>query len=470
MEHAVATEVCEHYRAFSGIRQRNRRKSGMATMKANELERRARAVIPGGVNSNFRKDETYHPTFIDHGRGARVVDVDGNEYIDFSLSYGPSILGHSNEHLRAAIRETADRLYSPVSSELEILAAEKLVENLPSVELVRFACSGTDATYNVLRAARAFTGRNRVVRFAGHYHGGTDEILGGIVVDPDDPTPVAGERSDDLFSIVTNTAGRARHAFDDTYIVEWNDLSALEHLFARFGEDIAAVIMEPVMVNMHGCTPVPGYLEGVRELCDRYSVVLIFDEVLTGFRVGLGGAQAHYGVMPDLCTFAKALGGGFPVSAFGGRRDIMDGFTTTEVVGGGTYNGHPLAMASVVATIEELERDGGAAFEVIDRLGTRLKEGIDEAARRHGVPLLLQGFPGAWAFTVTDRAEIRNLREGLGDGLFEAGELQAHLKAHGILTTLRFCTSAAHTDDDVDEALERIDAALADYAAARNDT
>ncbi len=442
----------------------------MAAEIASGLERRARAVVPGGVNSNFRKDEHYQPVFVDRAEGARVVDVDGREYIDYSLSYGPSILGHSNERLRRAIVETAGRLYSPVSTALEVEAAEKLAAHVPSVELVRFACSGTDATYNVLRAARWFTGRDRVVRFAGHYHGGTDEILGGIVPDPDDPTPVAGERDDDLFSVVTNTAGRARHAFDDTYLVEWNDIDALTRLFERSGDDIAAVIMEPVMVNMFGCVPEPGYLEGVRSLCDRYGVVLIFDEVLTGFRMGLGGAQAHFGVTPDLCTFAKALGGGFPVSAFGGRRDIMDGFTTTEVVGGGTYNGHPLAMASVVATVEELERDDGAAFRTIERLGTALKEGIDEAARRHGVPLLLQGFPGAWTFTMTDRDVIRNQSEGRGDGLVEAGELQAHMKKHGILTTLRFCTSAAHTDRDVEEALERIDAAIADYAAARGTT
>ena len=439
----------------------------MATKMTSELASRARAVIPGGVNSNFRKDEYYTPVFVDHGEGARIFDVDGNEYIDFSLSYGPSVLGHSNPRLRRAIVETAERLYSPVSTDLEVKAAEKLVEHLPSVELVRFACSGTDATYNVLRVARWYTGRNRVVRFCGHYHGGTDEILGGVVADPDDPTPVAGERADDLFSLVTNTGGRARHAFADTYLVEWNDLDVLRRLFERSGDQIAAVIMEPVMVNLYGCTPLPGYLEGVRELCDRYGTVLIFDEVLTGFRIGLSGAQGHFGVMPDLCTFAKALGGGFPVSAFGGRTEIMDGFTTTEVVGGGTYNGHPLAMASVIATIEELERDGAAAFEVIDRLGTDLKEGIEQIARRHGVPLLLQGFPGAWTFTVTDQPVIRNHREGLGDGLFEAGELQGHLKAHGILTTLRFCTSAAHTDRDIAEALERIDAAVAEYAAGR---
>ncbi len=438
--------------------------------RGTELEQRARAVIPGGVNSNFRKDEDHHPIYVARAEGARIWDVDGIEYIDYSLSYGPSILGHSNPHLRDALVDAARWLYSPLATELESAAAEKLIEHVPSLELVRFACSGTDATYNVLRAARAFTRRGRVVRFAGHYHGGHDEILGGVVDDPSAPTPRPGNRADDLFSILTDTAGRGRHALDDTYLVEWNDLVALEALFDRFGGDIAAVIMEPVMVNVFGCLPEPGYLDGVRELCDRFGVVLIFDEVLTGFRLGLGGAQGHYGVVPDLTTFAKALGGGFPVSAFGGRRDIMDGFTTTEVVGGGTYNGHPIAMAAVVATIEELERDGGAAMARIDRLGRRLKDGVDAAARRHGVPLLLQGFPGSWTFTVTDRPVIRNHAEGLGPGLAEAAALQAHLKAHGVITTLRFCTSAAHTDEDVDEALERIDAALRDYAAERRST
>jgi glutamate-1-semialdehyde 2,1-aminomutase len=436
------------------------------TPKSDQIGETARETIPASLMSNFRRYEDFHPIYMAHGKGARLYDVDGNEYIDYSLSYGPAILGHSNEHLRQAIIDQAQRLYTSEVSELQVEAARKVSSHLVSAELVRFACSGTDATYNALRAARAYTERNMIVRFNGHYHGGLDQFMGGIVTTPENPIPIAGELEEDIYSQMANTAGRAAHAFSDSYMIEWNDLAALERLFSAHGSDIAAVIMEPVMVNCSGCVPEPGYLESVRELCTRNKTVLIFDEVLTGFRIGLGGAQGHFGVVPDMTTLGKALGGGFPVSAFCGKREIMETIASTEVVAGGTYNGHPLAMAAVTANIEELEKDDGAVYRRIEEMGLMLKEGLDAITRKYEQNLLLQGFPGSWTFTSSAKEKIINHRESLGPGIALAGIFAALLKQRGVLTSFRFCTSAAHTERDVEDALERADDAMKELAKA----
>jgi glutamate-1-semialdehyde 2,1-aminomutase len=435
----------------------------MSHPNRDQISQDARKVIPGGMMSNFRKEEIFVPVYVSHGKGARLYDVEGNEFIDFSLSSGPAILGHDNPHVREALITTAQRLYTGEATELQVRAAQKIVQHLPGVEQVRFCCSGSEADQMALRVARAFTGRDKFVRFNGHYNGGADNIMGGIVVDPENPTPVASEREEDLFSVMCNTAGRARDAFGECFLIEWNDLPSLERLFQRFADDIAAVIMEPVMTNISGCVPEPGYLEGVRELCTLHDVLLIFDEVITGFRMGLSGAQGHYGVIPDLTVLAKAMGAGFPVSAFGGKREILDVLTSTDCVVGGTYNGHPMAMAAVIATIEELERDDGAAFRNIEKHGRMLKEGIDSLSARLGQNLLLQGYPAAWSFTFSDKKPLINHRDSLGaggGGLAKAAEFGALLKKRRVLTSFRFCTSAAHREEDVLEALDRVDDAL----------
>jgi glutamate-1-semialdehyde 2,1-aminomutase len=430
------------------------------TPKSDLIGQEARKVIPGGVMSNFRKSEDYHPVYMTHGEGARLYDVDGNEYIDYNLSMGPAILGHSNDHLLKAIQNQATRLHTSEVNDLELKAAQKVAAHIPSAELVRFTCSGTEANYNALRAARAFTRKNMIVRFNGHYHGGLDQIMGGLMTNAGNPVPVPGENEDDFYSQMADTAGRAKHAFQDCFMVEWNDLKVLENLFASSGKDIAAVIMEPTMVNLSGCLPEPGYLEGVRELCDQNGTVLIFDEVLTGFRIGLNGAQGYFGVTPDMTTLGKALGGGFPVSAFCGKKKIMDLITRTEVVAGGTYNGHPMAMAAVIATIEELERDNGAVYRHISSLGNQLKEGLDEISSRYEQELLLQGFPGAWTLLFTPHKKIINHQGSIGAGLMKSVQFGGLLKQLGVITSFRFCTSAAHTQKDVDETLERADEAM----------
>jgi len=425
--------------------------------KSRQIEEQARKVVPGGVMSNFKKEEDYHPVYMTHGQGARIFDADGNEYIDHSLSFGPAILGHNNEHLMKALEKQVRSLYSSETTELGCNAAQKISQHVPSAQMVRFANSGTEANYNALRVARGYTGKNMVVRFKGHYHGGLDTILGGIVIDSKNPVPIASELEEDFWSQVVNTAGRAEHSLNDCFMVEWNDLPVLENLFAQHGDDIAAVIMEPVMVNLAGCRPEPGYLKGVRELCTCHNIVLIFDEVLTGFRMGLSGAQGYFGIIPDMTTFAKALGGGIPVSAFCGKKEIMDVITKTQVVAGGTYNGHPLAMAAVIATIEELEKNNGAAFRHINKMGSMLKDGLDQIAKDRNLNLLLQGFPGAWTFIFTNQKKIINHKEALEVDMEKALVFASLLKQKGVVTAYRICTSVAHKEKDIQETLNRAD-------------
>jgi len=241
------------------------------TPKSDEMADQGRKVIPGAMMSNFRRAVDYHPIYISHGEGARLYDLDGNEYIDYSLSYGPAILGHSNGHIRKALKGEVDRLYTPNANDLEVKAAQKVSQHISSADLVRFACSGTEANRGAIRVARAFTGRDKYVRFNGHYHGGLDHIMGGIVPDPDYPVPVEGEREDDFYSTFAMTEGRYEDSFKQVFMIEYNDLPALERLFEKYGNEIAAVIIEPTMVNNYGCTPEPGYLDGLRELCTKFT-------------------------------------------------------------------------------------------------------------------------------------------------------------------------------------------------------
>jgi glutamate-1-semialdehyde 2,1-aminomutase len=425
------------------------------TPRSDQMADLGRKAIPAASMSNWRRGVDYHPIYMSQGKGARLLDLDGNEYIDYSLSYGPAVLGHSNRGVQEALKRQVDRLYTSNVNDLEVSAAMKIKDHILCADLVRFACTGTEANRGALRVARAYTGKDKYVRFNGHYHGGIDHMMGGVVPDPENPVPVEGEREDDPYSQHANTRGRYRGAFNQCYMLEWNEPEALERLLTKDGENIAAVLMEPTMVNNFGCVPEPGYLETVRQLCTDFGVVLIFDEVLTGFRIGLKGAQGHFGVIPDLTTLAKALGGGFPVSSTCGKREIMDTLTRAEAIQGGTYNGHPLAMAAVVAAVEEYERDDGGIFDHIEEMGQLLKDGLDQIAREHEQPLLLQGFPGAWTFTFNPKKKIINHSDGLDSDFAKRSRFGELLKQRGVLTTNRFCTSGAHTRKDVEDTLDR---------------
>jgi glutamate-1-semialdehyde 2,1-aminomutase len=330
--------------------------------------------MPGGVNSPVRAYGSVggDPRFIRSASGARVVDVDGNEFIDFVGSWGPMILGHAHPEVVEAVADALTRGTSyGAPTEGEVVLAEIVVDLVPSVEMVRLVSSGTEATMSAIRLARAATGRDRIVKFRGGYHGHADAFL----VEAGSGAATLGQPS---------SPGVPQGTAKDTLVAEYNDLEGVAALFAEQGDHIAAVIVEPVGGNMGCVPPVDGFLEGLRRCCDDAGALLIFDEVMTGFRVSRGGAQERYGVRPDLTTLGKVIGGGLPVGAYGGRRDLMEQIAPSgPVYQAGTLSGNPLAVAAGVATLRHLQ-EHPEVYDRLEALGRRLDERMESIVARHG--------------------------------------------------------------------------------------
>ncbi len=337
----------------------------------------AAKYLAGGVSSNFRLGISPTPLVIERGDGAYLIDADGNRLVDYYLGMGPMILGHTPADVIAAVKAQLDRgiLYAGQSG-IEAEAARLFCEMIPCAERMRFCSSGSEAVQLALRISRAATGRRVALKFEGHYHGWFDNILWSTTPPYDATGPVAGSR------------GQLLETGADIAVLPWNDLEALRTRLEQ--RDVAMVIMESVMCNQGAIFPAPGYLEGVREICTATGTILVFDEVVTGFRVGPGGAQTIFGVTPDLATFAKAIANGFPVAAIGGRADLMDQLAH-GVMHGGTYNGQPVTMAAVTATLNRLRQP--ETFATLNARGTRLMEGMREAFAQAGVPAVIAGFP-----------------------------------------------------------------------------
>jgi glutamate-1-semialdehyde 2,1-aminomutase len=351
----------------------------MPDSRSNQLFQRARKVIPGGVNSPVRafKAVGRNPLFIDRAAGSVLVDADGNRYIDYVGSWGPMIVGHGHPKVTEAIRDAAGRGTSfgaPTASEIEL--AEMVCDAFPNIESVRMVSSGTEATMSAIRLARGYTGRDKILKFEGCYHGHADSLL------VDAGSGVA------TFGIPASPgvpADFARH----TLTAPYNDLAAVRALADEHKADLAAIILEPIAGNMGCIPPQPGFLEGLRDLCDRYGILLIIDEVMTGFRVTYGGAQQLYGVRGDLVCLGKIIGGGLPVGAFGGRRDIMQHLAPDGgVYQAGTLSGNPLAMSAGIATLKLLREEG--VYEQLEERSGRLAEGLRQAAAAAGIPACLQ--------------------------------------------------------------------------------
>ena len=348
------------------------------------LYERARRVTPGGVNSPVRSMRQVRPfpLFAERGEGAYVYDADGNRYVDLLCSWGPLILGHGHPAVVEAIREQAAKaLTFGIASRLEVELAELLTAALPAVDEVRFVSSGTEATMSAIRLARAFTGRDAIVKFAGCYHGHVDALL-------------ARAGSGAALSALPVSPGVPAKVAQDTIVLPYNDLAAVGEAFEARGGEIAAVIVEPIAANMGVVPPVEGFLAGLRELTRRHGALLIFDEVITGFRVGFAGAQGLFSLDPDLTCLGKVIGGGLPVGAYGGRRDIMERVAPQgDVYQAGTLSGSPLAMAAGLAQIGELKRDSGSYLR-LKELGETLEGEIRAAALAAGVACTVQGAPG----------------------------------------------------------------------------
>ncbi len=349
----------------------------LETPTSEALYERAQRVIPGGVNSPVRafRGVGGTPLFIERGAGPYIWDVDGHRYIDYVLSWGPLILGHAHPQVVEAIRRTAERGTSfGAPTRLEIELAELVIEMVPSVEMVRFVNSGTEATMSALRLARAVTGREKIIKFEGCYHGHADSLL----VRAGSGVATLG---------LPDSPGVTRGTSQDTLVARFNDVSSVEALFEAYPEEIAGVIVEPVGGNMGVVPPVPGFLEGLRRLCDRYGALLIFDEVMTGFRVALGGAQELYGIRPDITTLGKVIGGGLPVGAYAGPRAIMEHVAPVGAMyQAGTLSGNPLAMAAGISTLKVL-REPHVWPTLLSRT-QRLVAGIGKAAADAGVPVV----------------------------------------------------------------------------------
>jgi glutamate-1-semialdehyde 2,1-aminomutase len=406
------------------------------------LRERALARAPGAVHSNVRLAAPR--VFIARARGAWLWDVDGRDYVDYLLGQGPNFLGHAPPAVLAAVEAACrDGLIYGGQHPLEVDAAEAVCAALGWADMVRFGVSGTESVHAALRLARAATGRDKVIRFEGHYHGWLDGVL---MAEHDGAWGPA-------------SAGQRPAHLADSIVLPWNDSDALAAALARDGSSVAAVIMEPVMINAGVIEPRPGYLQQVRDLCTRHGVVLIFDEVISGFRLSLGGAAARYGVAPDLATYGKAMAGGWPASALAGRAGLMRLFGTGEVNHSGTFNSSVMAMAATAATVTELRER--PPYAKIARHGTALMAGLRALGDQHGLPLHIQGLPMAFhvSFGEADATDYRSLA-GL-DGERYA-RLAAGLVEHGIWVASRgvWYVSASHGDAELDAALTRFDQAL----------
>jgi glutamate-1-semialdehyde 2,1-aminomutase len=432
-------------------------KSSTKRSRQREMYARARESMPGGTNSNFRAwgDDTI---YVDRGKGGHIWDIDGNEFIDLRLGYGPVILGHADPRVDEAVAQAARKGVSfSLTSEEEIRVAELIKTMTGWVDLARMTVSGTEATMHAMRVARAYTGRDKILKFEGQYHGVHDYAL--ISVLPNDVASL-GERENP----VRLTWGRGiPQAITETVIpAPYNDLDVLRRVFERNEDEVAAVIVEPVLGNAQGILPQRGFLEGVRALCDEFGTVLIFDEVKTGFRFAKGGAAEYFGIRPDLATYAKAMGNGYPAAAFGGRREVMS-VLPGDVSHGGTYAGNRIAAAAAVATLTILNETN--ALETIRQTGEAMQHGLSSILARHGVPYVFTGHPSMFGVMFAERMpdDYRGWAE-TNHNLYDA--VARGMLAHGVMpepdSREPWFICEAHTPEDVARTCDVFEASLRD--------
>lgn len=433
-------------------------KTHVSTMMQ-EYNQRVKKILPGGIHYNFNLPWEETPIHYTATKGSRVWDMDGKEYLDLYARFGAMIMGHGNEEYIAALNEAVGRVLSVSHCDMDAEALELIHRYVPSAEMVRFGLSGTEIVQNALRLARAYTGKNRFIRFENHYHGNADNIMGGRADEKENPVPR------DYFGDTKGTAGRARDIMESqSYLLPWNDEKMLEDLLSRKADDIAAVITEPVCVNGGSIMPKPGYMKKMRELCDKYGVLLIFDEIITGFRMGMGGAQKEFGVLPDLTTLGKAMaGGGVPVSALVGKEEVMRLLTDKKVIHAGTFNGYPLGTAAVKATLEILGRDDGAAYVEMNRKAAEIHRILREKADKVGLPLIVQGPLSCGAFHCCDRP-LKSPSEYSFDIMSRDIILNTCMERNGILvsTMSRLYPNILLDDEDVEWFEAHVEGALLD--------
>lgn len=420
--------------------------------KSKQLFNRACGLIAGGVSSKSRSTfEGYQPfpLFIERAEGSRLYDVDGNEYIDYLVALGATILGNANPEILDSVNEEMQKgSFYALPFDLQLQVAEKLIKHVPCFDRVSFVNSGTEANQMNIRLARGFTGKNLLLKFEGCYHGWLDNTcfsLSGVTAQrlgpPEKPNKIPA------------TGGMAAHAGDDLLTIPWNDVEILEQTIKQYKDDIAAVITEPYMCNSGCIPPKEGYLKTLRELTRKNNIVLIFDEVITGFRVGLNCAQGLFGVTPDLTTVGKAVGGGFPIAVYGGRREIMDLIAQDKVLRAGTLNANRVVIAAANATLSILERDNGKVYDHLYRLGGKLMKGIRDIIERLDVEAIVQGLGPMFQIYFTKLKKVENSRDSAQSRFQVHQDFIWKLVAKGIFPRPsqmgEFYVTAAHTDEDV---------------------
>jgi len=414
--------------------------------EATVLFSEAKRFIPGGVNSPVRSFSGVGgtPVFIDHALGAYIYDCSGHRYIDYVGSWGPMILGHAHPKVITAVKAAAEKgLSFGAPTEIETYMAKRICELLPSIDLVRMVSSGTEATMSAIRLARGYTGRDKIVKFEGCYHGHADSLL-----------VKAGSGA--LTFGVPNSPGVSASVAENTLTLTYNDSDAVEQLFAQMGEQIACIIVEPIAGNMNCIPPVPGFLETLRRVCDRYDSVLIFDEVMTGFRVGLQGAQGLYDITPDLTTLGKIIGGGMPVGAFGGQRKIMEHLAPLgPVYQAGTLSGNPVAMAAGLTTLELISEPG--FYEIITGKTKKLTTGLKACAHKAGIAMTTNSVGGMFGLFFSEEAQINRFAQVMQCNQDRFKRFFHAMLDQGIyLAPSAFeagFVSSAHSDDDLDATL-----------------
>ncbi len=415
--------------------------------RSEDLFKAAQHHIPGGVNSPVRafKGVGGTPVFFKKGQGAYLFDEDDHKYIDYVGSWGPMILGHANPDVIQAVRDVLDNgLGFGAPTALETVMADKVCELMPSIEMVRMVSSGTEATMSAIRLARGYTGRDKIVKFEGCYHGHSDSLL----VKAGSGALTLGE---------PNSPGVPASLAEHTITLTFNDLDNVKAAFAEAGKEIACIIVEPVAGNMNCIPPKEGFLQGLREVCDQYGTVLIFDEVMTGFRVALGGAQAYYNVKPDLTTLGKVIGGGLPVGAFGGKREIMEHIAPLgPVYQAGTLSGNPLSMSAGLAMLNALSTTPGI-HEQLEAKTELLTQGLEAAAIAQGIPFTTTAVGGMFGLFFTEQTEINTYAQATAcDTQRFAKFFQGMLKEGVYLAPSAYeagFMSAAISEEDIDQTI-----------------
>ncbi len=417
--------------------------------KSNALQKRASKVMPLGVNSNFRFWGEGITPYMQKAKGAYLWDVDGNKYIDYRMAFGPIILGHAYDEVNAKVAgEIELGTMSAMTYELEIEVIEMMVKMCPALDMVRFACSGTEATMHAIRVARAYTGRERIIKFEGMYHGFQDYTLWSTYApveaygNPRSPIPVP------------SSSGIPRPLTQMVVTLPFNNTEVLENTLRAFGETVAAIIIEPCMGNCGAILPEKGYLDFVRKQCDKYGIVMILDEVKTGFRIANGGAQEFHRIKPDLATYAKALANGYPLAAFGGKREIMS-IIGHGVAQGGTFTNNKPGVAAAWATLNILQRE--PVLKTIAKRGKRLMDGISTILKESSIPFCMNGYPAMFLYAIgvekiTDQRSWNESEKEYYLALIEAMIERGVMPDHDPREPWFLCYS--HSDADIDRTLE----------------